>query len=148
MMKKLLLLMAAGFIASGSFAQSAKSPVIIKNDEASRGVPFMIDNSAKTGSYSAHKNTVGGSRWLFPIDIAEAYSGNMDNNRFVYLMGYDTTYLQNFTNGASPVNYVAFGQFFDPIYSEGFNTVDPNFFTEQDIHITLGNDYTVDSIFF
>jgi len=138
--------MAAGFMATSSFAQSAKGPVVIKGE--AKGVPAMMDNAASAGGYSAHKNTVGGSRWLFPIDVAEAYTGNMDANRFVYLMGYDTTYLQNFTSGASPVNYVAFGQFFDPIYSEGFNTVDPNFFTENDIRITLGNDYTVDSVFF
>lgn len=149
MMKKLLLLMAAGFMATGSFAQSAKSPVVLKDVEAGRGVPFMIGNAPKANtSHSANKNTVGGERWLEPWAVAEAYNSGAFPSQFVYTIGWDTTYLQTFTNGASPVNWVSFGQFFDPIYSEGFNFVDPNYFTEQDIQVTLGNDYTVDSIYF
>jgi hypothetical protein len=149
MMKKLLLLMAAGCVALGSFAQSAKKPVFVKDERTSRGVPVMIGNSPKVGApTSANKNTVGGSRWYFPAELAEAYYGDM-SREFVYLIGYDSTYLQTFANNVSaPVNYIGFAQFFDLSYSEGFNTSDPNYFTDADIRVTLGNEYTVDSIWF
>lgn len=149
-MKKLLLLMAAGFVATSSFAQSAKTPVVLKDVQSGRGVSEMIGNTPKLGtSYSANKGTVGGSRWLEPWALNQAYNGNTAfPSTFVYYIGYDSTYLQTYGNGPGPVNYASFGQFFDPIYSEGFNFIDPNFFTADDINVTLGNDYTVDSIYF
>lgn len=156
-MKKLLFLMASGFVATGAFAQSATESVVkIRKDKG-----FAAEAPAKSHQQmrleamkAANKTTLGGTRWYEPWVAMDTYLGGdvltATGHTFVYYMGYDSTYLQTYSTGPGPVNWIGFGQVFDLINPGGFNDVFSGQFPDLDgnaIGITNQDDYRVDSIY-
>lgn len=159
MMKKLLLLAATGCIALGASAQ--QSVVLTARDAAQykavdngsvKSFFDRIHSQKASNPNTGNKTTVSGGQWYVPHDmINKTYLSNaLDNNRFVFVIGYDGNLKQRFVDPTTgpyydTVNWFAVAQFVDPIYSQGFLNTD--YAGTDGIDLLAGFSYQVDSVF-
>jgi len=156
MMKKLLLSLVAGGFALSAFAQqNANNSIVLKN---SLGQYKAMPDPNDAGYVKSHANTpankttaTGGSQWFIPFDMINSVylGGSLDNNTFVFPIGWDSTQTQFFQNPTPkyyPVNWLSVAEFVDPIYSQGFKSTD--YSGDNGLYVLPGSTYTVDSVFF
>lgn len=154
MMKKLILLFIAGAVSYGVNAQqNGANSVVFKSYDADKSKPVFIEQEVNHGvtskSNSANKGTgTGGSRWYSSYELVnQGYTGGaLASNRYVGLIGWDSTQYQLFNTGPGAVNWLSVANFIDPIFSQGFNST--NYYDGTAIRIRQDNSYTVDSIYF
>jgi hypothetical protein len=164
-MKKSVLLLYALLVCSATFAQqNTTESVVLKDHKAQRMVPRFEGPMPASSllSQGAAKTTAGGSRWYWPYELTGLYLGAtpgdisssillQNGNRYLFYIDWDSTIYQRFSNGSGgfyygPVNWLAVGQYIDPVYSQGFNAT--TYYDGSEIKVIGGVGYKVDSIRF
>lgn len=151
-MRKLLLMMVGGALAISANAQQNNQtalPFVAKGQQArtaEQGPKIVYKDNWEARKQGAAQKTTGpgGSKWYDHFSVVNEYfvAKAFDNNSFVFPIWFDSTVRQRFSNGLLPVNYLSVCQVIDPLTSQMFN--DPGF--ANDIRVTAGNTYTVDSV--
>lgn len=158
MIKKLLLSIIPCMFALASHAQYVDNESIVRTSyKPEKFKPALVGPTRDFShmNFSAGKGTAtGGSRWYVPFDMIDAlYTGGaLANNDFVYYIDWDSTLYQKFTDPTTgpyygPVNWIGMGQFVDPIWSDGYTSLN-QYSTASDIYVLGSFPYTVDSITF